>query len=470
LKTLLLLSKKAELAYNKHYYNSLAERLENWLGEALMPLEIFFCYAREDEELRQGLEKQLRALRRQGIIDIWYDREISPGKEWEVEIDKHLKSADIILLLVSSDFMDSDYCYGIELRRAMQRHERGEAVVIPIILRPVYWQGAPFGKLQALPTDGKPVIDPSWHYLDRAFYDIAEGIRTVAIDIMTKNRVLTRTIPPIDEQIALWLAASTASNSPRTTGIYKDLITRYRTALRESGLDLDTDDASEVVPCIEHWAATSGTEGREVAPNTYNHRLSVASSFYKFAYKHRWIKHNPLEWIERREEITVNEARALEPEEVQQALKSINRTTLQGKRDYALLHILFRTGRYVNEVAAMRCGDIAIGEYSVTVTFPRCKGGEVFVQELPKSSATAQALLDYLNEAYGDERDPAAPVWRSVSMYHANKGLHAIGAGSIGQICQHYLGTSKVYTTRKTWLKMQEGTEFKGIEKMLDIV
>jgi len=94
-----------------------------------MPVEIFFCYAREDEELRQGLVKQLTALKRQGIIDMWYDGEISPGKEWEVEIDKHLKTADIILLLVSSNFMESDYCYSKELRRAMQRHERGEARV-----------------------------------------------------------------------------------------------------------------------------------------------------------------------------------------------------------------------------------------------------------------------------------------------------------------------------------------------------
>lgn len=95
------------------------------------------------------------------------------------EIEKHLDTADIILLLVSSDFMNSDYCYGIEMKRALERHERNEARVIPVILRPVHWQEAPFGNLQALPTDAKPVTDPLWHNLDTAFYDVTEGIRVV---------------------------------------------------------------------------------------------------------------------------------------------------------------------------------------------------------------------------------------------------------------------------------------------------
>src|SRR5256885_8033604 len=107
-------------------------------------METFFCYAREDEVLRQGLEKQLRALRRQGIINLWHDRKINPGTEWEYEIDQHLKTARVVLLLISPDFIDSDYCYSIEMKQAMERHEHGECRVIPIILRPVYWQKAPF--------------------------------------------------------------------------------------------------------------------------------------------------------------------------------------------------------------------------------------------------------------------------------------------------------------------------------------
>src|SRR5437667_12875157 len=102
-----------------------------------MTVMLFFCYAHEDEQLRQGLEKQLRSLQRQGLVEMWHDRNINAGTEWEREIDNHLNTSQIILLLVSPDFMDSDYCYSKEMKRALERHELGEARVIPIILRPV---------------------------------------------------------------------------------------------------------------------------------------------------------------------------------------------------------------------------------------------------------------------------------------------------------------------------------------------
>ena len=150
-------------------------------------VEVFFCYAREDEALRQGLEKQLRALRRQGVVDVWHDRMIEAGAEWERSIDQHLNASQVILLLVSPDFMDSDYCYSIEMKRAMERHERGEARVVPIILRHVYWQKAPFGKLQALPTDGEPVMSRKWYSQDEAFFNVAEGIR-IAVESIVKEQ------------------------------------------------------------------------------------------------------------------------------------------------------------------------------------------------------------------------------------------------------------------------------------------
>src|SRR6266851_1717169 len=140
-----------------------------------MPVTIFFCYAREDEALLNKLKTHLRPLQRQGLIDVWYDRDISAGTEWEQEIKEHLNSAQIVLLLVSPDFMDSDYCYSVEMKRALERHARGETQVIPIILRSVYWQGV-FGNLQALPTDGKPVKGPHWHDQDTALNDVTKGI------------------------------------------------------------------------------------------------------------------------------------------------------------------------------------------------------------------------------------------------------------------------------------------------------
>src|SRR5712692_7685383 len=121
-----------------------------------MSVKIFFCYAHEDEALLNKLKAQLRPLQRQGLLDVWYDRDISAGTDWERQIKEQLNTAQIILLLVSPDFMDSDYINDVELKRAIERHERGEAHVIPVILRHVSWQGEPLGKLQALPTDGKP--------------------------------------------------------------------------------------------------------------------------------------------------------------------------------------------------------------------------------------------------------------------------------------------------------------------------
>jgi tetratricopeptide (TPR) repeat protein len=138
-------------------------------------IEVFYSYAREDENLRDELVKHLANLKRQGIITDWYDRDISAGKEWDEAIKKRLDSASVILLLISPDFMDSDYINAVEVRRAMERHEAGEARVIPVILRAVDWEGAPFSKLQALPTEARPVT--SWGNRDEAFSEVTKGIR-----------------------------------------------------------------------------------------------------------------------------------------------------------------------------------------------------------------------------------------------------------------------------------------------------
>jgi hypothetical protein len=164
-----------------------------------MPINIFFCYAREDEALLNKLKAHLKPLKRQGLIDVWYDRDISAGTEWEQEIKEHLNSAQIVLLLVSPDFMDSEYCYSIEMKQALERHARGEAKVIPVILRYVDWHGEPLGKLQALPTDGKPVRGPDWYDLDSALYDVTAGIRKVVEQLTAPHAsaspVIAETMP-----------------------------------------------------------------------------------------------------------------------------------------------------------------------------------------------------------------------------------------------------------------------------------
>lgn len=163
-------------------------------GVTLMSVSIFFCYAHEDEALLNKLKTQLRPLQRQGLIAVWHDRDISAGSEWEQEIKKHLNEAKIILLLVSPDFIDSDYCYSIEMKQALERHQHGEARVIPVILRPVYWQGV-LGKLQALPTDAKPVMSSLWYNVDEALFNVTEGIRTVVLQLSPKPLSPSEVLP-----------------------------------------------------------------------------------------------------------------------------------------------------------------------------------------------------------------------------------------------------------------------------------
>jgi DNA-binding GntR family transcriptional regulator len=155
-----------------------------------MAVKIFFCYAHEDEALLNKLKSHLRPLQREGLIEGWYDQDINAGMDWEREISNHLNEAQIILLLISPDFMGSDYCSSIEMNRALEQHEKGEARVIPIILRHVYWKGGPLGKLQALPTDGKPVTDQEGYYQDRAFSSITNGIHKV-VEQLSLIQVIT---------------------------------------------------------------------------------------------------------------------------------------------------------------------------------------------------------------------------------------------------------------------------------------
>ncbi len=149
----------------------------------IAPVNIFYAYAREDELYRKELEKHLSSLRRQCLIKEWHDRQIRAGTEWEHAINKHLDMASIILLLISPDFLASDYCYDVEMKRAMERHQAKKACVIPIILRPVDWVGTPFAKLQMLPTDAKPIA--TWPSQDEAFLDITRGIREVIEELHT---------------------------------------------------------------------------------------------------------------------------------------------------------------------------------------------------------------------------------------------------------------------------------------------
>ncbi|RQT01724.1 toll/interleukin-1 receptor domain-containing protein [Burkholderia contaminans] len=136
---------------------------------------VFVSYCHADEQYRAELDKHLSLLRRQGHVDVWNDHRIPAGGEIETHISAELDAADLIILLVSSDFMNSDYCYGIEMQRALERHQEGSAVVVPIIVRPCDWTSSPLGRLKALPKDARPIT--KWPTLDDAFVDIVQSLR-----------------------------------------------------------------------------------------------------------------------------------------------------------------------------------------------------------------------------------------------------------------------------------------------------
>lgn len=149
-------------------------------------------YSHKDEALRDELETHLAILKRQGLISTWHDRKILPGDEFGKEIDENLESSNIILLLVSHHFLASHYCYDIEMKRALKRHENGEARVIPIILDHCDWKNALFGKLNALPKDGQPIID--YPNQNKAFLEIVEGLRnTISKSRSEKPKSIAKT-------------------------------------------------------------------------------------------------------------------------------------------------------------------------------------------------------------------------------------------------------------------------------------
>ena len=177
---------------------------------------VFFSYCHADEALRDQLEKQLSMLKRQGVIDTWHDRRIGAGQEIDSAIDNHINSDEIVLLLVSPDFIASDYCYNIEMTRAMERHSANEAIVIPVILRACDWHHAPFGKLLATPEDGKPVT--LWPDRDVAFLQVAQAVRKAAErcrkDMPSPASQISRAAPATPQP-----PSQSATSSPRSSNL-----------------------------------------------------------------------------------------------------------------------------------------------------------------------------------------------------------------------------------------------------------
>lgn len=206
-------------------------------------IPLFFSYSHKDELWRDELAKHLSLLVRQGVISEWHDGRMLPGDEWEAEISENINKARIILLLISADFIASDHCFGKEMMLAMTKHEEGSAKVIPIILRSCLWRETPFGKLQALPRDGKPVT--TWDNQDEAFLNIAEGIRLAcqelkvppAIDLGEQHRVIRRTKDNLSTTYSL-VHVFKYTGVPNVTFVEPDKFYLLKMAIQQPGLGI----------------------------------------------------------------------------------------------------------------------------------------------------------------------------------------------------------------------------------------
>jgi CheY-like chemotaxis protein len=197
-------------------------------ASARVPVTLFYSYAHEDETLRDELQDHLMILERRGVVRSWHDRAIVAGHDWNREIDDRLRTADLVLLLISKDFIASDYIMGAEMTLAMERHRSGDGVVVPILLRQVDLQpedaeDLPFIKLQGLPRDLKPVT--SWANRDEAWTNVASGLRATVNEIRARRPLESKTVRPSMETLE-----SAVTADPRLDALVDDFANRISSA------------------------------------------------------------------------------------------------------------------------------------------------------------------------------------------------------------------------------------------------
>jgi hypothetical protein len=147
---------------------------------------VFVAYSHVDKRLKEQLVKHLCVLEREGLVRVWHDGCVVPGRDWNEEIRLNLNRAEVILLLISADFVASEYCYAVEMKTALNRHQKGDAAVVPIILRDSDWSRLPIAELQALPDGAKPVT--KWSDRDAAYKNVTQGVRRAIAAITGGHR------------------------------------------------------------------------------------------------------------------------------------------------------------------------------------------------------------------------------------------------------------------------------------------
>jgi len=195
--------------------------------DSSMPVQVFSCYSPRDKKLLLNLEEHLSPLKRSEKIAVWTLSEIKAGMDWTKELESHLNAADVILLLVSPSFISSTFCYSTLVQRALERHQEGNAKVIPIILRPTFWQITPIGKLECLPKGCKPITQ--WSNRDMAFLDVVIEIWNIIVDILREkgeevNRLGENIVRSIDPY---YWAPSAEDVREQEDGYSKYIVERY---------------------------------------------------------------------------------------------------------------------------------------------------------------------------------------------------------------------------------------------------
>lgn len=140
-------------------------------------VRVFLSYSHVDEEFKNKLDIHFAPLKRSNKIETWNDRKLVPGTLFDDEIRKHLCEDEIIILLISADFISSDYCYEIEMMKALERMKNSDAIVIPIILRPCLWKETPLKDIQALPKNGTPIS--KYPDADDAYLEIVQSVNNI---------------------------------------------------------------------------------------------------------------------------------------------------------------------------------------------------------------------------------------------------------------------------------------------------
>jgi site-specific recombinase XerD len=262
--------------------------------------------------------------------------------------------------------------------------------------------------------------------------------------------------PSIDTLIAGWLhQARGRTGSERTYAAYAEVLGAYRHQLAQHNLTLDSEPRACALVLQAYAAArVAGREEQgEVSASTFNQRVAIVSSFYSYAQRYGALTANPAALVERRKVQPYARAEAIEPGELRERLAAIDTSTLDGKRDYALLLVALSTGRRLNELAALQWQDVGISGNKITLTTRRAKGGKTARDTLPPQAS--KALLSYLRTVYPrlPNVEAAAPLWVSCSRATSGKPLSARG---IAYMCEQRIGTSKVHTLRHTFAHSME--------------